>query len=100
MASAAALERRLWATVLYTSSELPIAPGCESLLRRLVSDTVSRLKEDGRLRSAAHVRLAEASMSHFVAAMVLEAKKAGVTQLQENFFDKVKRKLCPIYPIC
>lgn len=67
----ARLHEQLWQVVL-TNAGIPIHPGCESYLRELIANGVSRMVEQGRV-SADDIAMAESSLSQFIALMKEEA---------------------------
>jgi hypothetical protein len=94
------LDDQLWEIVRQetSSGNMTIAPVCEGLLRNFIHQGVSRLT----LRGAPpqEVNYAEENLRKFVLEMIAEVASSGLTELHENNFLSILKKLCPIFPFC
>lgn len=98
--SSEVLERRLWAVVLYATAPLPISSPCECRFKYLIQDGIEHLKLQDHLASDTHIRVTEANLGSFAARVLLEATDQCAHEIQETDFDRVRKRMCPVFPLC
>ncbi len=98
--SSEVLERRFWAVILNATAALPISPLCESRFKNLIQDSIEHLRLQDQLDSDTHIRIAEANLGSFAARVLLEATDQFALEIQEAFFDRVRNRMCPVFPLC
>lgn len=83
------------------------APNCWAMLQQALSTfdpSQSLLPNDPASDQAIsvelRVHLAEARVAQWVGAMVEEAIRLGLPELQEDTFIAVSARFCPFWPIC
>lgn len=96
------IERALWAAAVHKAAlaGLGIAPGCEQLLKSFIRTGGKRLTAEDHLADPDYLALAEANLQVFVAHMIIEARKQGMSDLHEGTFETAKKTLCPLWPFC
>jgi hypothetical protein len=96
------VKQRLWLAGQHQAVSLgyAIAPSCESHLRPFLEDGAVKMATENVLNSEPHAIRAESGARMFVAAMVIEARAMGLTELHEPTFFSAKTLFCPLWPFC
>jgi hypothetical protein len=80
---------------------LVISQECLSLVVDFAQRGVSRMAEEGRLKSEIHVALAESNMVSFATVMVMEALEADGKSILPAAFSAARSFFCPrFWPFC
>jgi hypothetical protein len=96
------IERALWAAAVHKAAlaGLGIAPGCEAELKKFIKTGVQTISTENHAADPDYLAFADANLSAFVARMIIEARKQGMSDLHEGTFFATKLSLCPLWPFC
>ncbi|MGH7696781.1 MAG: hypothetical protein ACRENH_17460 [Gemmatimonadaceae bacterium] len=102
MPNGSMIERALWTAALHKAAQagLGIAPGCEHELKQFIRAGVQAMQTESRITDVDYLNLAEANLLAFVARMIIEARRQGMSDLHEGTFFTSKTSLCPLWPFC
>ncbi len=71
-----------------------------SAVHSFVDGGVNVLQSAGQLSDEPSLALAEANITAFASAMVLEARDQNLPELRESTFHAARARLCPLWPFC
>jgi len=79
---------------------MPINPGCEYNLEKLIDESMARVEAGGFSSDPQKLNEAESNFKKLLAEMTWEAGRQGYTELHEPTLFAALARICPLFPFC
>jgi hypothetical protein len=97
---AKSLKDRFWILAKARTADFGFTVHCETMLLDFIRYGTQTLSSEGFAENKIKMQEAEANLHRFLDAMIREATRRGLSNLQESTFHAARISLRPLWPFC